>query len=191
MIDPVPISFARVLDYAAKMLNLPLPPVHRVNELAGEVQSRGAILVAGPQALSSSDRPQLAFKIGRALALPLAGTLSARQLKENLLASFLLISPGLKVEDPEGNVARIRERLPAQLATELRPLVEKLMQSTALNLSKFVRALQRTAERVGLVLCNDPAIALALTQRNEELLAFALSDEYLALRDRLGLSVAV
>ena len=131
----------------------------------------------------------------------LGASLPTRQLKEHLLAALSLTTPQLRVEDPDGAVARLRARLAAlpELGRELQPLADKLIKSPqgTLNLSRFARGLSRTADRVGLVLCNDLGVAARIAGSSgapsavDELTAWGLSDAYLALRDQLGLSVAV
>jgi tetratricopeptide (TPR) repeat protein len=203
--EVLPTPFARVAAYAAGVLGVEPPPVYRRGDFGAEVSIGGTqppVLMAGPQALALSDRAALAFRLGRALSSLLpqrcaAATLPARQLKESLLAALLLVSPKIRVEDPDGNAARLRDKLTAgtpQLARELQPLVEKLLKNGTLNLSRFTRGLTRTADRIGLLLCGDPSVALRLIQDADaaaELTSWALSDEHLALRDQLGLSVAV
>jgi CheY-like chemotaxis protein len=204
--DLLPTHFARVLDYCAAQLGLAVPPVHRLANLRADVSAAGqpALILAGPQALALADHPALAFRIGRALSLCHAGralalAVTPRQLKECLLAGLSLVSSRLRVEDPEGTIAQLRARLAAspELAPQLAPLAERLLSSPqgALNLTRFLRGVQRTADRVGLALCNDPGVALplvaAIPGAAEELTAWALSDPYLALRDRLGVSVAL
>ena len=129
------------------------PLIYRRGDFGAEVSVGGTqppVLLSGPQALALSDRAALAFRLGRALQFAACPsvvppcTLPARQLKESLLAALLLVSPNLRVEDPDGNAARLREKLAAgapHLARELTPLVEKLLKSGTLNLSRFTRGL--------------------------------------------------
>jgi Tfp pilus assembly protein PilF len=204
--DLLPTHFGRVLDYCAAQLGLPVPPVHRRADLRADITAAGQppLLLAGPQALALADHAPLAFRLGRALSLchagrALAHSLPTRQLKECLLAGLSLVSTRLRVEDPDGTIAQLRARLAAspELAPQLSPLAERLLANPqgALNLSRFMRGLSRTADRIGLVLCNDLGVALPLCAgapgAAEELTAWALSDAYLSLRDRFGLSVAV
>ena len=79
------------------------------------------------------------------------------------------------------------------------PLCERLLagsQST-LNLSRYARAIARTADRIGLLLCNDLGVAVRIVMAGgapgaeNDLIDFALGDAYLAARQALGLSIAV
>src|SRR5439155_27012748 len=56
---------------------------------------------------------------------------------------------------------------------------------------RFVRGLQRTADREGLLACHDPAVALALASAPDEQAAWAVSAAHLTLREARGISVAV
>jgi hypothetical protein len=74
------------------------------------------------------------------------------------------------------------------LTLPLRPLAQLLKVSDA---TRFVRGMQRTADRLGLLACADPGVALPLATAPDELAAWALAESHLALRDALGISVAV
>ena len=69
--------------------------------------------------------------------------------------------------------------------------------ASTLNLARYTRGLARTADRVGLLLCNDLAAAVrsvldsSAPGAENDLIDFAISDEYLEAREALGLSVAV
>jgi len=62
---------------------------------------------------------------------------------------------------------------------------------------RYARGLARTADRVGLVLCNDLSTAVRIVMASaapgaeNELIDFALSDEYAKARAALGLSICV
>jgi two-component system, OmpR family, response regulator len=206
----LPAPFARVLAYVCQQLGVAAPPVYRRADFGLEVHvgaARPPILLAGAQALAATDLPSLAFRLGRALTylLPgraVAGALPGRQLKATLLATMTLAVPSLRVDDGDGEIAKIRAQLaqasPA-LAKEVAAGCERLIkgQQSTLSLSRYTRGLARTADRVGLVLCNAVdvaarAVAQAAAPGAEvDLLDFALSDEYLATRAALGLAVAV
>jgi hypothetical protein len=66
-----------------------------------------------------------------------------------------------------------------------------------LSLTRYARGLARTADRVGLILCNDLSTAVRIVMASaapgaeNELIDFALSDEYAKARAALGLSICV
>lgn len=205
----LPEPFGRVLAYVGQALAVAPPPVYRCADFGADAHVGALaqpVLLAGPQALSASDKLQLAFRLGRALTFlkpgrAVAAALPARQLKAALIAALTLVQPSLKIDDEEGHVASLRGQLAhAQgLARELGPIVERILKSaqSTLNLTRYARGLSRTADRVGLLLCGDVAVATRIAAdsmvpgASEDLLDFALSPEYLAARDAIGLSVAV
>jgi DNA-binding response OmpR family regulator/tetratricopeptide (TPR) repeat protein len=206
----LPAPFARVLGYCAAQLAVAPPPVYRRGDFTDETHVGAAtppVLLAGPQALALADQTALAFRLGRALTYlvpgrAFAGSLPSRQLKQAVLAAMTLAQPSLRVDDPDGEVKAIRVALMAAsppLQRELAPICERILagaQST-LNLARYARGLLRTADRVGLLLCNDLATAVRIVMASaapgaeNELIDFSLSDEYANARAALGLSICV
>src|SRR5262249_5649344 len=116
--------------------------------------------------------------------------------------SLIQTQPGGQVpSDLEPEIRTLRQRFSTlpMLATELAPIIDRLSsRGAALNLSRWVRGIARTAERVGLVVCGD--LPLAVKARAEDgaspsvvndLIDFSLSDELAMVRQALGLTVAV
>jgi DNA-binding response OmpR family regulator/tetratricopeptide (TPR) repeat protein len=222
----LPDAFGRVLAYVCEQLDVPVPPV-----LASRERRRpdgwdlslaftdGPQIIATPESLAESDRVALAFRLGRLCASLIPGraeTIAAdrRVLRAAVYGAMTLCRPDLAAPDQDGSVSSVRQRLSAVagLAERLRPPVERLLAETQgqLSLSRHVRGLHRTADRVGLLLCGDPLVAVSLVreaaarataelpaqgapppQPDEELIEFTLSRTHLAARDALGLSVAV
>jgi CheY-like chemotaxis protein/tetratricopeptide (TPR) repeat protein len=205
----LPAPFARVLQYVAGALEVAVPAVYRRANFGGDVHVGGGrppLLLAGPQALASQDKLMLAFRIGRALTYLLpgraaAGALPSRQLRQLVQAALGLALPSLRGDD-DSEVARLRTQLtgaaPA-LGRELAPIVERLRKGpqATVNLARYTRGMARTADRVGLLLCNDLQTAVhavvdsGAPGAENDLVDFASSDEYLEARDALGLSLAV
>jgi CheY-like chemotaxis protein/tetratricopeptide (TPR) repeat protein len=202
--------FARVLGYCAQQLDVAAPPVYRRSDFTDDTHvgaARPPVLLAGPQALALDDKTALAFRLGRALTylLPgraVAGALPSRQLKQTLLAALTLAHSSLRIDDADGEIKTIRVALNGaapSLARDIAPLCERIVAGSqaTLNLGRFARGLARTADRVGLLLCNDLSTAVRIVMAagapgaENELIDFALSDEYLAAREALGLSVSV
>lgn len=211
-IDPafVPAPFARLLAYCAEQLGVAAPPVYRRGDFTDETHVGAAtppVLLAGPQALALADHTALAFRLGRALTYlqpgrVFAGSLPSRQLKQAVLAAMTMAQPSLRVDDPDGEVKAIRVALMAaspSLQRELLPICERIVAGAqaTLNLARYARGLARTADRVGLLLCHDLStavrivVASAAPGAENELIDFALSDEYGEARAALGLSICV
>lgn len=206
----LPTPFLRVLGYCAAQLGVAAPPVYRRADFAEETHvgaARPPVLLAGPQALALADQTALAFRLGRALTylLPgraVAGSLPSRQLKQAVLAAMTLAQSSLRIDDPDGEIKAIRVALTAAapaLGRQVAPICDRIVAGAqaTLNLGRYTRGLARTADRVGLLLCNDLATAVRIVLASaapgaeNELIDFALSDEYLQARDALGLSICV
>jgi DNA-binding response OmpR family regulator/tetratricopeptide (TPR) repeat protein len=206
--ETLPEPFAKVLAYLAELFGVSAPPVYRRADFGSDAHVGAMaepVLLAGPQALALHDRIGLAFRLGRALTYlwpgrALVGALPTRHLKTILLATVTLSSPGLKIDDADGQIAALRAQLAVApgLARDVAPLVDRLLKvQGALNLSRYTRGLARTAERVGLLVCNELQAAARITAETsvpgavDDLLDFALSPEYHSAKEALGLSIAV
>ena len=206
----LPAPFARVLAYCAGELGVAVPAVYRRGDFGDEAHvgaARPPVLLAGTQSLALADTSALAFRLGRALTylLPgraVAGALPSRQLKQTVLAAMTLAQSSLRIDDPDGEIKAIRVALTAAAPTlgrELQPICERIVAGTqaTLNLARYARGLARTADRVGLLLCNDLSTAVRIVMASaapgaeNELIDFSLSDEYLQAREALGLSICV
>jgi hypothetical protein len=205
----LPEPFQKVMAYLMELLRVEGPAVYRRADFGLDVHVGALsppVLLAGQQALAMNDRVGLAFRLGRALTfLPapraVASALPSRALKAYLLGAVTLVTPGLRVDDPDGQITQVRTQLAAQpaVARELQPIVERLLRAAggSLNLSRFARGLARTADRVGLLVCNEVQAAARITAESgvtgavDDLLDFALSQEYQSTKDALGLSIAV
>jgi hypothetical protein len=88
--------------------------------------------------------------------------------------------------------------LPRDLAARIAILIDKITaEDKSLNLSRWSRALSRTADRVGLLVCGDVPAAHRFARdggaegADHAVLEFALSPSFLRLRSLLGLSIDV
>ena len=192
----------RALESACALLGVEVPRVYIRDEL-GESIHPGAmvppILLCGPRAFSG-EATAAAARAGRAASflLPgrtLGGALPSRQLKKHLLAAMTLAVPGLRVDDEDGAIAALRDALAKTAADtqfRVRELVERVTrQKTIVNLSRWSRALARSADRVAL-LCSGDVVAASRVAREAgggdadvDLLEFALGDVHLDLRAAL------
>jgi hypothetical protein len=163
------------------------------------------VLLVGRQMLACDDRLELAFHFGRALSFLLPGrafaaSRPARALRELFLAAVLLTDRAASPEATPGLARAVRAvaALPRSIQDELARRAGLVAAARpSLNLSAWIQALARTADRVGLLLCGDaPRAAAASRQLGGESVAGALLDwttgaEHRAARAALGLSIAV
>jgi tetratricopeptide (TPR) repeat protein len=154
----------------------------------------------------------LQFHIGRQLAMSraefvLACAMPFLELNNLLQAACLLVRPAHKAEGDARGIERARANLKKALTEQgmgmlQRALAEYLKEPRTYSLKRWVEAVEHSINRAGLVVCNDLAVSLAVLkqegggltpmrpiQRVRELLVFASSLEYFALREALGLAV--
>jgi hypothetical protein len=205
--DDLPESFRRLRGYLASLLGIGEPAVY-VRTDFGRMLHVGAlaepVLLAGDDALANPERAELAFRLARAMTFlwpgrAVGGSRPARVLKSLTVALLAEAAPATAHELEGDAVTRGKEALDAVAAetrAQARNLVLRLVsRSSHLNLSRWARALSRTADRVGLIVCGDLPAARRFAAdggaADDDLVEFALGPEHLRLRNELGLSIDV
>lgn len=207
--EDLPEPFVRVRAYVAHMLGIAPPKVIARPEYGHQIHVAALtppVLLAGDQVLTSPERLELAFRLGRAMTylLPgrtLAGARPTRLLKAAVLAVYESAHPELSLDDPQGYIARVKDALrslPPDSLTRARALVlDVTQQSASLNLSLWAQALARTANRFGLMLCGDLPQTVRFARDSstpaviDDLIDFSVSRDCWTLRGHLGLSIDV
>ncbi|MCD6497255.1 MAG: response regulator [Deltaproteobacteria bacterium] len=200
--------FGRVLDYLCWVTNAAEPKV----SVSADLGDRRATIVSpcdprilvSPDCFAEQDHRVLAADLALILpmarpGLAIAATMTSQQAKELVSALMLLVAPKIKIKDPNGTIRnRVKqlEGLPEQAKAELRDrLVELTKKNKTLSVSRWIRGVQSTAARATLLLVGDvkPVLDRLPTHPafRQSLVRFALSDDFLALRDQLGLSVVI
>jgi hypothetical protein len=209
----------QTLHYAAGVMGMPAPPCFdNTNDPGGLafLDTRSPAISMGLGVLTGEIHPQaIAFLAGRHLTFyrpgfflrQLVGT--GTGLKSWLFAAIKLISPQFPVSpDLEGPVAENAATLSNALAPHARDalarVVSKLIQSGgALDMKKWVSAVDQTADRVGFLLCHDLETAVEVMRRSGEdageaterrvrdLVQFSISPGYLELRQHLQVNLAI
>jgi hypothetical protein len=129
-------------------------------------------------------------------------------LKAWVFAAIKMNSPQFPITpDLEGPVADNLNALGVHLSgparERLASLVSKLLQSSgAMNLKKWVAAVDLTADRAGLLVAHDLEIATDMIKASDEsvspvphkdrlreLVLFSISEQYMTLRQRLGIAI--
>ena len=206
------------LYYAAGVLGIALPPAFENRSDPGGISFLFAMepsLVLGKTAL----RPDVplqpaAFIAGRQLSFFRPGLYlrhllgSGTALRSWFFAAIKLTSPQFPVApELEGAVNEaylaLEAGLVGQTRDQLTRVVAKLLTSgTALDLKRWVAAIDLTADRAGFVLAHDletaaqvvkasdeNSSAVSLDERFRELTLFAVSSQYFEIRQRLQISV--
>lgn len=211
-------TLAQTLYYAAGVLGVDLPAVFaNPNDQGGltHMMTSHPSLSMGRVGMSSQIPPQVAaFVAAQQLAYLRPGMYlrhfiqTGTGLKAWLFAAIKLISPQFPIApDLEGSVTEALAALRANLAIDakdhLSSVVSKLIQSgTALDLKKWIAAVDLTTDRAGLVVAHDLQTVTEVVrasdeytstvpqdERLKELVLFSVSAKYLKIRRALGIAV--
>jgi hypothetical protein len=124
-----------------------------------------------------------------------------------LFAAIKLISPTFPIsKDLEGpvrdNLAVLEPTIVGPARDQLASAVTKLLQAGAIDLKKWISGIDLAADRAGFVLANDLELAQEMIKasdeasaavphkdRLKELLLYSASEEYFALRRRIGINI--
>lgn len=198
--------FSAVRAYVADTLKISPPPVFCRGNLGDRIVTAvftEPVLLAGTGAINEEDRLVLAFRLGRALTYALPGRGStcfrpSRLSKALLVAALSFVSPGTPVHDPDGLVQKalawLQGAAPSVQADVRHALHRITSAKSSVNLSNWSRAIGRTADRIGLVLCGDVCIASRILEAEDDealddLLDFAISGDHFIARSKMGLVV--
>ena len=210
-------AMARTLHYVAGVTQLALPPTYYRKDDPGGLSfvfTNPPGVGLGQGALAGGPSQALAFVAGRHLSYLRPGHFlrhlvpSGSGLRGWLLAAIKLGSQQFPV--PADLRAKVYEHL-ASFEQHLLPkdrdkltsLVHKLLAAAPeLDMRRWVAAIDMSADRVGFVLANDLSLACAVIkaspedaaaigqkERLKELYLYAVSEEYLQLRQKLGIAI--
>jgi tetratricopeptide (TPR) repeat protein len=199
----MPAPFARLRQMCAQLLGVPAAPVYSRVELGTQIHvvaADPAVLIAGDEALTAPERPELVYRLARAMTYlwpgrAIGASRPGRVLRAIVLAVFREASGSeIGVEDPlASSAADVVSILPAASRVQARAAALRLLsRGDGLNLSLWARALSRTADRAGLLLCGDVPAAFAgareIGELDRDLVEFAYSAAHVKLRAQLGVS---
>jgi tetratricopeptide (TPR) repeat protein len=204
------VSAIRAFGFAGRLLGVPLPDLHLMPEVPGGIAALTAerpTTVLGRSLLSGRSTLELAFLMARHLAYYRPGSRlslyypSLPDLGALLHAAVELGRPGVSVSSPHAAAAgrlytAISPRLDERARGALRAALDELDQAGRRpDLPLWLRRLELTATRAGLLACGDLTVAARLVENDpapvgdlsprakaDDLLVFSVSDAYEALR---------
>ena len=197
--QPTPLN--HTLRYVCELLETPEPPVLRHPVLLGDARMahmQPPTLLCGSMLFEQSDSVELGFRLARALALAPTGRLagsvrSGGQLRPYVMAALAAARGSLRFDGPAFEGARDAiAALDAPARTAIVEVSQQLARNYgSLNLTAWAKGLGYLASRLSLVICADLLrVGRALAEEEDraaldDLLAFALSLDYLDLRQEL------
>lgn len=195
----VPASIANSLNEVCQFLSIELPALYLTSEPIGfaPLPGKNAGLIVGESMLETEEIHKIKFLATRALSSISPGRREVfvrrgTALKVGFLGALSAARPSVPVADPDGKVAEFRNRLVASGAVEpLRVLLDDLFGAGGkLNLSEWMRGVQRSAARIGMIMSGDLLTSLESLAEDistrDDLIAFSLSEEYLTIVDKRG-----
>jgi hypothetical protein len=212
-----PYPMSQTLNYAAGVLGME-PPLAFQNPNDGSglsfLHAHTPGMVLGAAALAAELPMQAAaFIAARHLTYYRAGLYlrhlvpTGTGLRAWLFAAIKLITPAFPVnKELEGPVKENMTLLEGAIVGPARDLlasvVTRLLQAGAIDLKKWVAAVDLTADRAGFILANDLEIAdemikaadesssaVQQKERLRELMLFSVSEEYFSIRRRLSINI--
>jgi hypothetical protein len=208
-------TLARTLLWSARLLALPTPKLYVVDE-PGELTiapTAEPIALASKSLGSGLSLPELAYLWARRLVLlrpehRIVTFLTNAAELEDFIRAAQVFGAGSErsFKRLEGDTKLFGRGLKRHLRgldrTQLEAAAKAIPRETlAESVSAFRRSIELSSGRAGLLACGDLALALRMTERfpqhgvmpldeqRADLLTFSVSDEYSALRERLGVLV--
>jgi tetratricopeptide (TPR) repeat protein len=200
----LPAAFRRLRAQLAQIIGVADAPVYSRVEIGAQIHVVACdppVLVAGDDALTAPERPDLVFRLARALTFLWPGRAVGASRPGRVLRAVVLATvrdaAGTELGKDDALAAKADAavaKLPASVRDQARASALRLLSRAGggLNLSAWAKSLTRTADRAGLLLCGDiPAAFLGAKEAGEldrDLVEFAYSAPHVALRARLGLT---
>jgi golgin subfamily B member 1 len=210
------VSAVRTFAWASRALSVPLPDLYVLDAVPSgiaAVPTAAPSTALGPTALSGRTVQQLAFLAGRHLTYyrpahyPLVFFPTLAELSSLVLSAVRLVIPGITVPPAGDGESRVGEKLGSRLSGEQKTKLEEIVgrldkRGGRLDLLAWIRGVELTAARVGLLLAGDLRIASRLMKdearaigelsseaKRGDLLSFAASERYGILRERMGVAI--
>ena len=216
--DPASTASAiRTFVWASRALGIAAPDLHVLGSVSSgvaAVQTARPSTALGPTVLSGRTVQQLAFLAGRHLTYyrpalyPLVFFPTLAELSFLVLAAVRLVIPGISLPPPPNDdETRIADALGGRLTPDQRARLERAVarldaRGGKLDLFAWIRGVELTAQRAGLLLCGDLRTAMRITKderrpigdlsaeaKRADLLSFCASEAYAQIRERMGVAI--
>ncbi len=200
----LPSVFKHLRDRLAEIIGVAPAAVYPRVELGAQIHVLGCdppVLVAGDEALTAPERPDLVFRLARAMTFLWPGRAVGASRPGRVLKAIVLAivreaaGTDLGHDDPLASRAEaaIRSLQPSSREAARASALRLLSRSGGgLNLSLWAKSLSRTADRAGLLLSGDVPAAFAGAREvgdlERDILEFAYSASHVTLRQQLGLN---
>lgn len=209
------VSVVRSFAWASHFLAVPAPAVYLNDALdvaIAAVPAEEPSVIAGGAVLRGRSLPELAFLVGRHLAYHVGWHRlllyfpSIEELSTCFLAGVAMIERDLPVPAKlKSGVLALRDRLEATIGGARQALSQAVRDfqraGSRGDLARLVRDVERCSARAGYLLSGDLDVARSAMKSDQhgltdleaklaDLFGFAVSDEYHALREELGIAIA-
>jgi tetratricopeptide (TPR) repeat protein len=199
----LPASFLKLRARYATLLGVEPAPVYPRVELGTQIHVIACdppVLVAGDDALTAPERPELVFRLVRAMTFLWPGravgaSRPGRVMRAVVMAVFREASgSAVGADDPLAAAASdaVAKLLPVARVQARAAALRLLSRGGGLNLSLWARSLSRTADRAGMLLCGDVPAAFTGAREvgdlDKDLVEFSFSAAHVQLRKQLGLT---
>lgn len=209
-----PMPLARSMQTAIRLIGNPTPEMYSRREEYGlrNPNTEPAAIIVGNDMLQAKPERELLFEVAKMAAmmrpeLYLASALPSTDYLRNVLAGALAAVTGQIVGASDVNAAQSLaheiQRLPEQVQARVREAVQKILNSGRNpSLSAWLRAVDHTASRAGLLVCGDLRTAAKIIKdephpigkadpqdKIRELIVFSISEDYFELRSDLGMNL--
>lgn len=191
-----------------------LPDLWRKSDQNGLIKAalKPEALIVGDDLITSGNEKQMAFAIAKKLVLLykpfyLVGLRSMSDLQAFFLLAVQLVNPDFEMERSEPMEDAYR-RIEKQITGEEREQLGRAVEAATgggqrdVVLGDWTEAIEETANRVGMLFCDDLAVCAAqlraepqnfserdVPERMRELSKYTVSERYLSLRDHLDIGV--
>ena len=201
----LPASFSKLRRKLCDLVGVEPAPVYARVDLGMQIHVVACdplILVAGDEALTEPERPNLVFGLVRALTFLWPGRAVGSSRPGRVLRAVVLAivreasCTELGADDPLADrAAQAVSALSVETRAQARASALRLLSvsgGAGLNLSLWARSLPRTADRAAMLLCGDVPAAFAGVKEvgdlDKDLIEFAYSEAHVSLRSQLGLT---